>query len=117
MWIGNISPDVTESQLREKFEPFGAIESVKLLPHKNCGFVNFETIECAQRAKRELYGQYLGDRPMKINYGRIESDIPPLQPRLAPDAVPKSVPPPAGKIIPNFLVLLEGQILTPNSKP
>ncbi len=64
LWIGNVSGDVTEDMIRERFAAYGRIESIKLLPAKNCAFVNFDNVESATNAKRQLSGQYLGSRQL-----------------------------------------------------
>jgi RNA recognition motif-containing protein len=99
LWIGGLGPDVFEEDMREKFRPYGRIEHIKLLPEKKCGFVNFDNVDSAMRAKRELQGQYIRGRPMRINYGRIEGDDRPAPPRDRPMQAPSmpspvSAPPP-----------------------
>lgn len=53
------------------FIAFGRVERVKVLPHKNCGFVNFTSIPEATRARNALTGKMLYDRPLRINYGKV----------------------------------------------
>lgn len=73
LWLGNIGSDVSEEQIRMAFSRFGQIERVKLISAKNCAFVNFVTTESAMQAKKEMTGVMLGDKPLKINYGRDTS--------------------------------------------
>lgn len=48
----NLKSDVTEDQLKEKFEHFGKIEHVKKI--KDYGFVHFEERDAAVKAMDEL---------------------------------------------------------------
>ncbi|KAG1756848.1 uncharacterized protein EDB91DRAFT_1241890 [Suillus paluster] len=41
LWIGNLDSAVTSEQLLHVFAPYGAIKNSRLLPEKECGFVNF----------------------------------------------------------------------------
>src|SRR5262249_54576870 len=66
---------ISEDQLRSVFSPYGGIESVKVLPAKNCAFVHFHSLEDAQAARSALNGRALADRTMRINYGK-ESNAP-----------------------------------------
>ena len=47
LWLGNVLPDVTEQELRNEFEGFGTIETVKILPHKLCAFINYVELDSA----------------------------------------------------------------------
>jgi protein JSN1 len=40
LWVGSIPSTTTPSKLLSLFVPFGPIESVRVLTHKNCGFVS-----------------------------------------------------------------------------
>jgi len=70
LWIGNISDEVTEEDLYIEFSQFGEIESVRLLTHKTCAFVNFMTVDDATNALHALQGRELGNMPIKINFGK-----------------------------------------------
>jgi len=59
LYVRNLKQDVTEEQLRDKFEDFGKIERVKKI--KDYGFVHFEEREHAVAAMEKLNGQDLGD--------------------------------------------------------
>jgi U2-associated protein SR140 len=65
LYVGNLSPQVTEEILSQEFNNFGTITSLKIMwPRtdedkkrgKNCGFVSFDTREAAEQAKREMHG-------------------------------------------------------------
>eukprot|EP01117_Protostelium_nocturnum_P005194 TRINITY_DN188_c0_g1_i2.p1 TRINITY_DN188_c0_g1~~TRINITY_DN188_c0_g1_i2.p1 ORF type:complete len:729 (-),score=207.02 TRINITY_DN188_c0_g1_i2:703-2889(-) len=70
LWLGNLSQDISEDHIRNAFARFGNIEKIRTLPGKNCAFVNFSTVEMANNAKKAMAGQYLMDRPLRINFGK-----------------------------------------------
>lgn len=74
LWIGNLDPNITEEGLRQIFQPFGVIESLRLLPFKECAFVNFAKIEDALKAKKQLQGRPIGNMIVRIGYGKSESN-------------------------------------------
>lgn len=74
--IGNIPSTTTTTTLYTIFSPYGPIESVRVLTHKNCGFVNFETLEDAQYARRSLHGKDIigaGTGPLRIGFAKVPS--------------------------------------------
>jgi RNA recognition motif-containing protein len=50
LWIGNIAKDIDEPHIRQEFEKFGPLESVRLLKKNRCGFVNFQNVQDAFHA-------------------------------------------------------------------
>ncbi|KAI8140594.1 armadillo-type protein [Fennellomyces sp. T-0311] len=60
LWLGNIPPGTAPSTLSQIFSAFGKIESVRVLSHKNCGFVNFELVESASKAREALLQNEIG---------------------------------------------------------
>jgi protein JSN1 len=75
LWLGNIPSSTTVSSLNVIFNNFGAIESTRVLTHKNCGFVNFENMDSAIRAKSQLNGKEIfpGAGPVRIGYAKVPS--------------------------------------------
>lgn len=74
LWLGNVDPTLTESEIRIAFEPFGPIELVRLLPAKECAFVNYYSLEDALRARTGMQGMPLGNMILRIGFGRIDND-------------------------------------------
>jgi hypothetical protein len=70
VFVGNLDPNVTHSELRELFEPYGQITAVKIPPGKNCGFVNFQEHQEAEDSMRALHGHTLGATQMRLSWGR-----------------------------------------------
>ncbi|RKP39645.1 armadillo-type protein, partial [Dimargaris cristalligena] len=73
IWVGNISSSTTPAALQSVFSAFGPIESARVLTHKNCGFVNFEKLEDAVRAKKAMNGKEIADSVVRIGYAKVPS--------------------------------------------
>ncbi|PVU98651.1 hypothetical protein BB559_001384 [Furculomyces boomerangus] len=71
LWIGNISSTTTPASLRKVFEKFGVVESARILTQKSCGFVNFERLEDAVRAKQATNGRELDGMVVRIGYAKV----------------------------------------------
>jgi hypothetical protein len=56
LWIGSIPSHTTPGTILSVFSPYGPIESARALTHKNCGFINFEWLDDAVRARKVLNG-------------------------------------------------------------
>ena len=76
MYVGNLSYETTEDDLRKSFEAFGTVESVAVVTDKytgkskGFGFVEMASREEAQAAMSGLDGQQLGDRTLKVDEAR-----------------------------------------------
>ncbi|KAG6872809.1 hypothetical protein C0995_006408 [Termitomyces sp. Mi166 len=57
LWIGSIPSSTTPATILSVFSPYGPIESARVLTHKNCGFINFERLDDAVRARKALNGR------------------------------------------------------------
>ncbi|KEF58031.1 uncharacterized protein A1O9_05954 [Exophiala aquamarina CBS 119918] len=90
LWIGSIPNSTTMSSLDAIFSRYGTIESTRVLTHKNCGFVNFETTEHAVRARQILNGKEIfpGAGPVRIGFAKAPTASASLTP------VPNGTPPP-----------------------
>ena len=77
LWLGNIPTSTTVSSLQAIFAAHGKIESVRVLMHKNCGFVNFETVESAIKAKAAFNGKEIfpGAGPVRIGYAKAPASV------------------------------------------
>ncbi|MCO5598644.1 hypothetical protein L7F22_052741 [Adiantum nelumboides] len=76
LWVGSIANAVTPATLLSVFTPFGPVESARILTHKNCGFVNFERVDDAVRARKMLNGrEVLGSEmgTMRIGFAKVPS--------------------------------------------
>ncbi|ETS79996.1 hypothetical protein PFICI_07525 [Pestalotiopsis fici W106-1] len=75
LWLGSIPTSTTTSTLTEMFKQYGPISSVRVLTHKNCGFVNYERIDSAVSAKTAMNGKEIfpGAGPVRINFAKPPS--------------------------------------------
>lgn len=78
LWLGSIPASTTPSTLEKLFEKAGEVESSRILTHKNCGFVNYKTVEAAVRAKALWNGKeiFAGHGPIRINFATPPSSNP-----------------------------------------
>ena len=63
VFVGNLSPDVTEQDLHEVFGPFGKVTSVRLISRRGFAFVELSP-EAADAAVEGLRGVELKGRTM-----------------------------------------------------
>ncbi|KDR73416.1 hypothetical protein GALMADRAFT_141914 [Galerina marginata CBS 339.88] len=100
LWIGNLDSAVTSEQLIHVFAPYGAIESLRLLPEKECGFVNFVDQADAIRAKDDVLNRLGGNigmpngQTVRIGFGKADSA--PVAPAKGNPASPGPTSPGSG---------------------
>jgi RNA recognition motif-containing protein len=70
VFVGGLDASVNESNLRERFEPMGALVYVKIPPGKGCGFVQFEERRCAEAAISKLNGAAVGTSRLRLSWVR-----------------------------------------------
>ncbi|KAJ7332872.1 hypothetical protein JRQ81_015052 [Phrynocephalus forsythii] len=75
LFLGNLDISVTESDLRRAFDRFGVITEVDIKrPSRGqtstYGFLKFENLDMAHRAKLAMSGKVLLRNPIKIGYGK-----------------------------------------------
>jgi len=76
IYVGNLSYQTTEAELRQAFEAFGEVASVTIIMDKfsgrsrGFGFVEMPVQEEAAAAINGLNGQALGDRDLVVNEAR-----------------------------------------------
>jgi len=74
LWIGGVLPNLREDQIRAEFLQFGALESVRIVPHKNCAFVNFLNIDNAATARTHMNGRVVpvlgGPAALRVTYAK-----------------------------------------------
>ena len=80
IYVGNLSYDVTEEELRKEFEAFGGVESVSIITDKysgrpkGFGFVEMPSVSEGQAAITGLNGKTLKDRTLNVNAARPRTD-------------------------------------------
>lgn len=80
IYVGNLSYDVTEEELRQEFVAFGEVTSVNIITDKysgrpkGFGFVEMASVSEGQAAITALNGKTLKDRTLNVNAARPRSD-------------------------------------------
>ena len=79
IYVGNLSFDSTEAQVRELFEQHGEVQSVAWITDRDTGrFRGFAFVEMeessANAAIKSLNGQMVGGRELNVNEARPKTD-------------------------------------------
>nr|WP_320190002.1 RNA-binding protein [uncultured Desulfobacter sp.] len=75
IYVGNFTEQMTETNLREMFETFGVVESVKVIKNRfngrsrGFGFVEMPSNSEADKAIKALNGNIINKKPLKIKHG------------------------------------------------
>lgn len=75
LWIGNISASTSSAILQSIFSNFGTVESARVLVHKNCGFVNFNNVDEAQKARNAMNGKEISGSVVRIGYAKVPPQV------------------------------------------
>lgn len=70
VYLGNLSEDVSEEELREDLGKFGPIDTVKIVREKAIGFVHFLSIGNAIKAVAQLPQEPKWQAPRRVYYGK-----------------------------------------------
>jgi RNA recognition motif-containing protein len=80
LYVGNLSYDTSESDLRKLFEPHGTVESAQIIMDRETGrskgfaFVEMSSDQEAQAAINALNGRESGGRALTVNEARPRED-------------------------------------------
>ena len=80
IYVGNLSYNVTEEELRQEFESFGKVESINVIMDrlsgvsKGFGFVEMPSVSEGQAAITALNGKNLHDREIVVNAARPRTE-------------------------------------------
>ncbi|EJF62266.1 hypothetical protein DICSQDRAFT_135856 [Dichomitus squalens LYAD-421 SS1] len=72
VFVGGLSPLISEDTLRTFFAPFGEIHYVKVPVGKHCGFVQFVRKPDAERAIEKMQGFPIGGSRIRLSWGRSQ---------------------------------------------
>jgi RNA recognition motif-containing protein len=87
MYIGNLSYDLTEEELRGIFSEYGEVSSVNIITDKytgkskGFGFIDMPNNSEADQAIKALNGTLLKDRTIKVNQARPKKERSQRRPR------------------------------------
>jgi len=82
IFVGNVSRNVNNDELREAFEAFGAVSSAAIIMDKltgtsrGFGFVEMPDADEAKNAIENMNGKELKGRPLNVNEARPKEDRP-----------------------------------------
>jgi len=80
IYVGNLSSEVTEDELRQEFMAFGEVASVNIIKDKYSGrsrgfaFIEMPTVSEGQAALAGLKGKTFKDRTLDVSEARPRSD-------------------------------------------
>jgi RNA recognition motif-containing protein len=80
IYVGNLSSEVNEEELRQEFEAFGEVTSVDIIIDKysgrprGFGFVEMASVSEGQAAITELNGKTLKERTLNVNVARPRTE-------------------------------------------
>jgi RNA recognition motif-containing protein len=80
LYVGNLSYEVTASELQQMFEPHGTVQSAQVIEDrdtqrsKGFGFVEMGSDQEAQAAIAALNGQQMGGRSLTVNEAKPRED-------------------------------------------
>ncbi len=83
IFVGNLSFQTTESEVRNVFERYGRVTTVRVMTERGSGsprgfaFVNMPGMEDAEEAIARLNGNSLGGRSMTVNEARDRDEAKP----------------------------------------
>lgn len=87
IYVGNLSYQLTEQELRSAFEQYGEVSSVKIVTDRYTGqskgfaFVEMPVQADAEEAIKHLNDTELKGRNLKVNQARPRTEHPPRQQR------------------------------------
>ena len=80
LYVGNLSFDTSEAEMREAFSEFGEVTSAALVMDRETGrprgfgFVEFADAESGQKAIDAMNGKEFGGRTLNVNEARPRED-------------------------------------------
>ena len=82
IYVGNLSFDLTEDELRQAFGSYGQVDSVKIIMDRYSGrskgfaFIEMANDDEGRAAIAEMNGKELKGRPLKVDEARPRNDSP-----------------------------------------
>ncbi len=80
IFVGNLSFNTSEDELRQMFEPFGQVDRVSIMTDRDTGrsrgfgFVEMASNEDGEKAITALNGQQVGGRTLNVNEARPKAE-------------------------------------------
>ncbi|KAJ3330116.1 hypothetical protein HDU76_006409, partial [Blyttiomyces sp. JEL0837] len=73
VFIGGLSPNVGEDELRSYFNQFGEIVYTKIPPGKGCGFVQYSHRQSAEMAIQQMNNAMIGGSRVRLSWGKSQA--------------------------------------------
>lgn len=75
LWIGNIDASLTSAELFNIFGVYGNIDSLRILPERECAFVNYSRVDDAVTACKEMQGGRVGDCIIRVGFAKVTENV------------------------------------------
>eukprot|EP01104_Vermistella_antarctica_P002842 TRINITY_DN13042_c0_g1_i1.p1 TRINITY_DN13042_c0_g1~~TRINITY_DN13042_c0_g1_i1.p1 ORF type:complete len:436 (+),score=58.74 TRINITY_DN13042_c0_g1_i1:62-1309(+) len=76
LWVGGVQPDMTESQIRDKFYAYGEVREIRMAPRANCAFVTYTTRADAEVAAEKLFRNLnVNGVPLRVAWGKPQQQV------------------------------------------
>ncbi|ROT72216.1 putative protein no-on-transient A-like [Penaeus vannamei] len=75
LFVGNLPRDIPYEELKELFSKYGELGQVYFNKDGAYAFINFDYKANAEKAKTELQGKMVRNRPMKIRYASVTTGV------------------------------------------
>lgn len=74
LWIGGLTEDIGEPEVRAAFFPFGEVSSVRVISEKKCCFVTYQARESAEKAAAKLYNSLnINGKALRMSWGKRQT--------------------------------------------
>jgi len=74
LWVGGLSDDIAEPQIRAAFFPFGELSSIRVIAEKKCAFVTFMRRTSAEAAANKLYNSLnISGKNLRLAWGKRQT--------------------------------------------
>jgi RNA recognition motif-containing protein len=80
IYVGNISRETSENEVRALFEEFGKVDNINLITDnftkmlKGFGFIEMPNSEEGEKAIKNLNGQMFNGRPLTVNVAKPKTE-------------------------------------------
>lgn len=80
IYVGNISRETSENEVKALFEEFGKVENINLIRDnytkalKGFGFIEMPDSDEAEKAIKSLNGQMFNGRPLTVNVAKPKTE-------------------------------------------
>ncbi|XP_075168629.1 RNA-binding protein spenito [Haematobia irritans] len=92
IWIGGLGAWTSVTQLEREFDRFGAIKKIEYQKGDTCAYIQYETVEAATAAVKEMRGFPLGgpERRLRTDFSELPGTTPvaPFKPKYEESSVP-----------------------------